>query len=167
MNVNVQIIGLEELTDKLDRLGSLEQAISDACYELMEDAEDIVLRWYGMQGNGNTDYTTTVERVPGGATLIASGEDIGFLEFGAGVFTEADEFASQVGYPVQAWSWSDSHMHSTNPNARYGSKNGFWWYSGIRYTGLAPMRGMQHALDHIRNEVENKIRGKIEEWIGQ
>lgn len=164
--MNVTVTGIDEAITKLEKAKNIDKPIKEGIYEVMQEAEDIVLTKYSLQGNGNDDYVTSIEELPNGYVLTASGEDVGFLEFGAGVFTEADEFADEVGYPVTPWSWSESHPHSENPNARYGAKNGFWWWSNIRYTGLTPTRGMQSALDHIRNTLVGVINRKIDEWIG-
>lgn len=162
----VTVTGIDEAIAKLEKAEQIEKPILEGILEVLKEAERIVSTRYSLQGNGNEDFVTDIEEIPNGYMLTVSGEDVGFLEFGAGVFTEADEFADEVGFPVAPWSWSESHPHSENPNARYGAKNGFWWYNNIRYTGLAPMRGMQQALDHVRNTIQGVIERKIAEWIG-
>lgn len=162
----VRVTGIDEAIAKLEKAEQIEKPILEGILEVLKEAERIVTTRYSLQGNGNEDFVTDIEEIPNGYMLTVSGEDVGFLEFGAGVFTEADEFADEVGFPVAPWSWSESHPHSENPNARYGAKNGFWWYNNIRYTGLAPMRGMQQALDHVRNTIQGVIERKIAEWIG-
>lgn len=164
--MNIVVTGIDETIAKLEKAKDIDKPIKEGIYQVMQEAERIVLTKYSLQGNGNDDYVTSIEEIPNGYMLTASGEDVGFLEFGAGVFTEANEFADEVGYPVTPWSWSESHPHSENPNARYGAKNGFWWWSNIRYTGLTPTRGMQSALDHVRNTIQGVIERKIAEWIG-
>lgn len=162
----ITVTGIDETIAKLEKAEQIEKPILEGILEVLQEAERIVSTRYSLQGNGNEDFVTDIEEIPNGYMLTVSGEDVGFLEFGAGVFTEADEFADEVGFPVAPWSWSESHPHSENPNARYGAKNGFWWYNNIRYTGLAPMRGMQQALDHVRNTIQGVIERKIAEWIG-
>ena len=162
----VTVTGIDEAIAKLEKAEEIEKPILEGILEVLKEAERIVSTRYSLQGNGNEDFVTDIEEIPNGYMLTVSGEDVGFLEFGAGVFTEANEFADEVGFPVAPWSWSESHPHSENPNARYGAKNGFWWYNNIRYTGLAPMRGMQQALDHVRNTIQGVIERKIAEWIG-
>ena len=162
----VTVTGIDEAIAKLEKAEEIEKPILEGILEVLQEAESIVSTRYSLQGNGNEDFVTDIEEIPNGYMLTVSGEDVGFLEFGAGVFTEADEFADEVGFPVAPWSWSESHPHSENPNARYGAKNGFWWYNNIRYTGLAPMRGMQQALDHVRNTIQGVVERKIAEWIG-
>ena len=119
--MNIVVTGIDETIAELEKAKDIDKPIKEGIYEVMQEAEDIVLTKYSLQGNGNDDYVTSIEELPNGYVLTASGEDVGFLEFGAGVFTEADEFADEVGYPVTPWSWSESHPHSENPNARYGA----------------------------------------------
>ena len=164
--MNLVITGFEELIQKLDNADSfISKALADIG-ELMMEAEQIVNTKYSLQGNGNSDFSTNVKPIENGWQLTVSGDDVGFLEFGAGIFVDdSNEFVQDVPYPVEAGSWSRTHPHSNNPNARYFAKNGFWWWSNIRYTGLYPTRGMQEALNHIRDNVLQVIEKRIAEWI--
>lgn len=165
----IELKGIDYALELLGKAENLEQPMMAACRELIETAEKIVTARYSISyasQNGNKDFTTTIEPIENGYRLIASGEDVGFLEFGAGVFTEADDFESQVSFPVYPGSWSELHPHSDNPNARYFAKNGFWWWSNFRYTGLIATRGMQRALDEIRMQADEVVRKKINEWLG-
>ena len=162
----ITVTGIDEVIATLGKIEQIDKPVLDGILTVLKEAKRIVSTRYSLQGSGNADFSTDIAKIPNGYVLTVSGEDVGFLEFGAGVFTEADEFANEVGFPVAPWSWSESHPHSENPNARYGAKNGFWWYNNIRYTGLAPMRGMQQALDEVRNTLQSVIERKITEWIG-
>ena len=163
--MELTITGFDELIAKLDNAGVVAERTLDGIREVIEEAEQIVITKYSLQGNGNNDFKTSIKQIKDGWQLTVSGEDVGFLEFGAGVFTQADDFAEEVDYPVEPGSWSESHEHSSNPNARYFAKNGFWWWHNIRYTGLYPTRGMQEALDHIRDNILQVIESRIKEWI--
>ena len=165
--MNLTITGFDELIAKLNNANVIQERILESIKELMEEAEQIVLTKYSLQKNGNSEFYTEVTQIDNGWQLIASGEDVGFLEFGAGVFAgiEPDEFEQEVAYSVEPGSWSKINEHSSNPNARYFAKNGFWWWSNTRYTGLYPTRGMQSALDHLRDNILQVIEARINEWI--
>lgn len=166
-DIIVQLKGIDAALEVLGKIENIETPMLEACKELIEMAERIVISRYSlMWSSGNKDYTTIIEPIENGYKLTVSGEDVGFLEFGAGVFTEADEFAEQVNFPIYPGSWSELHPHSDNPNARYFAKNGFWWWSNIRYTGLIATRGMQKALDEIRLQADEVVRRKLNEWLG-
>ena len=162
----VELKGIDYALEVLGKLENIEKPMMEACRELIEMAERIVRTRYSLQGNGNDGFQLSIEQIDNGYVLTASGEDVGFLEFGAGVVTEADEFAEQVDFPIYPGSWSELHPHSDNPNARYFAKNGFWWWSNIRYTGLIATRGMQRALDEVRIQADTVARKKINEWLG-
>lgn len=162
----VELNGMDYALEVLGRIENIAQPMMEACRELIEMAERTVISRYSLQSNGNDDFHTSIEPIENGYRLTVSGEDVGFLEFGAGVFTEADDFAEQVDFPIYPGSWSELHEHSDNPNARYFAKNGFWWWSNIRYTGLIATRGMQKALDEIRLQADEVARRKINEWLG-
>lgn len=166
MNVNVTVTGVDEAIARLEKAENIKQPLLEACEDLINIARIIVISRYSLQGNGNDDFYTNVEPIENGYRLSVIGEDVGFLEFGAGVFTEKDEFADDVNYPIYPGSWSELHEHSDNPNARYFAKNGFWWWSNIRYTGLIATRGMQRGLDEIRMQAEQVVKRKIDEWLG-
>lgn len=165
-DITVELHGIDYALEVLGRVENIDKPMMEACRELIGMAERIVLSRYSLQSNGNNDFQTSIEPIENGYRLTVSGEDVGFLEFGAGVFTEADEFASQVDFPIYPGSWSELHEHSDNPNARYFAKNGFWWWSNIRYTGLIATRGMQKALDEVRLQADEVARRKINEWLG-
>ena len=87
--MNIVVTGIDETIAKLEKAKDIDKPIKEGIYQVMQEAERIVLTKYSLQGNGNDDYVTSIEEIPNGYMLTASGEDVGFLEFGAGVFTEA------------------------------------------------------------------------------
>lgn len=170
--MEIVVHGVAELLAKLNKLSELEEVVTDCIKELMLEAQERAERKYALQRNGNFNYTASVEWIPNGWKLTMSGEDVGFLEFGAGVFTDdSNPFANEVDFPVVPGSWSASHEHSANPNARYFAKNGFWWWynpdvhESVRYTGLYPTRGMLSAVDYVRDNIVQRITERINAWI--
>lgn len=166
-DLTVTLHGLDYAIEVLEKAADIDTPMMEACYELIQMAERVVNSRYSlMASSGNKDYHTSIEPIENGYKLTVSGTDVGFLEFGAGVFTETDEFASQVDFPVYPGSYSELNEHSDNPNARYFAKNGFWWWSNVRYTGIIASRGMQRALDEVRLQADAVARKKINEWLG-
>lgn len=169
MTLEVRLSGIDASIALMEKAMEIDKPLLEACMVLIKKAESVVRERYGISYasvNGNRDFYTSISPIKDGYKLTVSGEDIGFLEFGAGVFTETDEFASEVDYPIYPGSWSELHEHSDNPNARYFAKNGFWWWSNFRYTGLIATRGMQRALDEIRLQADEEVKRKINEWLG-
>ena len=155
----ITISGLEETQAMLDKIANIQIPMKELCRELCELAVDVVERKYSVRsGSGNTDFHTEIEELPNGYRMSVSGEDVGFLEFGAGVFTEPDEFANQVGYSIYPGSWSEEHSKAF-------ADRGFWLYRGIPYTGISPSHGMHEAYEEILNEFDERAKAKIEAWI--
>ena len=163
MKVTITVSGAESVLEKLNKLETIENPIMEGLREVIDEAEEIATYLYTTQvgenewdsslESGNADFHAEIIEMPNGYTLRMSGEDVGFLEFGAGVLTTEDEFAQEVGYDVSPWSYS-------------GNDRGFWRWKHKRYTGLTPTRGMQAALDYIRDHVVDVVQRKIDEWIG-
>lgn len=107
---------------------------------------------------GNDDYSVSKVRTQYGWSVVASGEDIFFLEFGAGTTTERDSFANDSGVAVAPGSWSDTHK-------RMFSNHGFWYYKGLKIYGTGASHAMQKAYNavlanavSILNEEVDKIK---------
>lgn len=65
----------QELTAKLVELG----------------AQEAKVRFSGAQYDGNNDASVSVEPIPGGYKIVATGGSVFFIEFGAGVFYNGSE----------------------------------------------------------------------------
>ena len=157
----ITIEGLEATEEMLDKIANIQTPMMELCRELCELAEGIVQRKYSVRaGSGNTDFTTTIEEIPNGYKMSVFGEDVGFLEFGAGVFTDSsDMFADQVGYAVYPGSWSETE------GSHQFADHGFWIYRNVAFTGISPSRGMHEAYEEILNEFDERAKAKIEAWI--
>lgn len=164
--MNITVTGIDEAITKLEKAKDIDKPIKEGIYEAMQTAEEMVLSAYSSQGGGNNDYITSIEEMPNGYVLTASGGDVGFLEFGAGWEVEPDDFAKEVDFPVQVGSFS---IENGGQFARTGLR--YWFYGGEVYEGtegikLYPTRGMQKALDYLRDNLANIVNAKVKAWIG-
>lgn len=103
---------------------------------------------------GNTD--ATVERTPnvdGGFQIRATGHDVMFIEFGTGVQTAVLRDTVQSDVPIADGSYSQANK---GPYFR----NGFWYYNGHRFTGTAPLGGMQEACNAME-QWSSTIAGRV------
>ena len=90
--------------------------------------------------------SVTVEPIANGYAIIASGEGIVFLEFGAGdTVNSGNIFAGQTGVDVRSGSYSETH-------AQQYSTAGFWLFGGVKYTEVRPRNAMQGAWDKVLSE---------------
>ena len=158
--MKITITGLDEVLKKLDRAKNVDKPIMDGLYEAMQEAQNIAMEAYAWQGGENEDYDSYITEKDNGYVLTMSGEDVGFLEFGVGIMTTADEFADEVDFDVSVGSYSKFNQGQFE---RSGYR--FWWYEGVRYKGLLPTRGMQRALDFLRNNLMDIVERKCKEWI--
>lgn len=156
----ITITGLEETQAMLDKVQNLNEPLKEACRELCEMAEMVVEHRYSMfTESGNDDFYTEIEELPFGYRLTVSGEDVGFLEFGTGIFASSDEFAEQVSYDIAPGSWSDTHAR------QFREGHWYWYYRGVATPGSPPTRGMHVALEEVRNNIDEIVKRKVDEWI--
>ena len=155
----VKVTGIDEAIATLEKAENIQEPLQQACVELVQRGAEVAESAYASQDE-NTDYFIDVEEMPNGAVLTASGGDIGFLEFGAGILVATDDpFAGEFG-DVHPGSWSASK--GTGEFAKYGS----WHHKGQWYAYVAPTRGMQRALNEIYLNANSVVNRKISEWIG-
>lgn len=158
--ITISVSGIDEIVRNLTTI-----PIGKILAELMEQAKITVDIAYASQINlgtgkteGNKKYSSFVSNTENSATLTVSGSDVGFLEFGAGIFTSPDEFAEQVGFPVSVGSYSAEHMGMFQ-------EKGFWWWNKTQYAGIFPTHGMHEALERARKEINENIVNKIAWYI--
>lgn len=158
--ITISVSGIDEIVRNLTTI-----PIGKILAELMEQAKITVDIAYASQINlgtgkteGNKQYSSFVSNTENSATLTVSGSDVGFLEFGAGIFTSPDEFAEQVGFPVSVGSYSAEHMGMFQ-------EKGFWWWNKTQYAGIFPTHGMHEALERARKEINENIVNKIAWYI--
>ena len=125
--------------------------------ELMEVGTETARATFIMADSiGNVDVSVSNEKNPGrGFTITASGEDVNFLEFGAGVLTEVQRPTVQASFDISPGSWSSSE-DGTGEFERYGS----WHWNHVRFFGLAPAAGMQEACNQMEQR-SSEIAGRV------
>ena len=88
-----------------------------------------------------------IEQIPRGWKLVANGDAVGFLEFGAG--TQADtghHFAKNAPFEVKPGSWSKDH-------SKQFYKYGEWKFGGVTYRYIQPRRGLYKAYTAMLNDM--------------
>ena len=164
--MKVSVTGIEDAIAKLDKVEDADRLIMEGINEAMHEAAEKVRSAYASQST-NQNFSVDITRIPEGYVLTAQGADVGFLEFGAGWGVMPDEFTDQVDFDVAVGSYSDVEMGQF-----YKTGHRFWWYVGSEggrkqyFTHIDATRGMQHALDYLRNNLTPIVRKRIDEWIG-
>jgi len=91
--------------------------------------------------------TVTVEPISNGYAINAAGEDIIFLEFGAGDSVNSGNiFAGQTGVDVRPGSYSEQNPRQPRPSYHI---DGFWIFGNTIYTQVRPRNAMQGAWDTV------------------
>ena len=156
--IKIELKNFEPALQKLKRIEKV--PVEEFMFDLMCEAEQVLRSSYATGAAfGNTDYTSQVIRQGKSARLVVFGPDVGFLEFGAGILTSPDEFASQVDFPVRMYSWSEEH--SDHP-LEWGD---YWMWEGHKYYGVPPTRGMENAMNYIRKHLRQYMRKRIRQYL--
>lgn len=140
---------LERYTKKL------KPKLDEVCKRLAEIGAQEAQRFFDMAENGNDGTNVTVKKIENGYSIVATGENVYFVEFGTGdAVTGTHGF--DVSVPIRSGSYSETH-------AQKYSVYGYWYYGGERLTETpiyAPMfqaeRKMRQELPRIVKEVFGK-----------
>lgn len=112
-----------------------------------------VAQIYFIPEAGNSDVTLSIEKVNDGYLLKAEGEDVCFLEFGAGVTAGLGYDTSVIEPPVDIspGSWSNAH-------GGMFSRKGYWFYGGKIMNSIVPQMGMYHAVSETMQRIAEVAR---------
>lgn len=123
--------------------------------QLMEAGRETASRTYIMADSiGNVEVQVEGERTDNGSFVLrASGHDVNFLEFGAGVLTDVQRPTVQASFDISPGSWSASE-DGTGEFAKYGS----WHYNKVKYFGFVPAPGMQEACNTMEQQSADILR---------
>lgn len=146
-----EFVGLEDLINLFNRLGNLEDILTNILTRLCEIGENVIAQTHGHHA------MVWSERTADGYSIIAEGQDILFIEFGTGDMAGATSVLyDQVPVSVRPGSWSETH-------SRQYSTQGFWFFGGNMYRETVPhpafyyaYQAMVQALPQIAHEELNR-----------
>lgn len=104
------------------------------------------IRFQMGSGNGNDNYSVTLEPIENGYKIVASGQDIYFIEFGTGDAAGSHPMGERVSVGTYPGSWSESH-------AKQYSQRGFWKFNGITYHETPAEMPMYWAVEEMRQNI--------------
>lgn len=139
---------------ELQRLGlEQQQRINDACMDLaFLGATQASLDFARTPYDGNRDVSISVEEIPFGAKITASGESVLFLEYGSGA-------TMGYGHPR-----SDGYGPGTyNPlSSKWRNPKG-WWYGNRQHTyGNPPAMAMWNAEQVVIDRANEVLNGVMQ-----
>ena len=89
-------------------------------------------------------------------TITGTGKAVGFLEFGAGIWTEENhELAANAPFPVYEWSYSELS------GSGEGYAKGYWHFGGRVFYGIQPRRGLYNASSFVKANAAKIIRSAL------
>lgn len=109
---------------------------------LTEEGAEVADFRYG--GSVKVDHDTQGNH----GTITANGEQVVFMEFGAGLTTLDNEF-SEAEFPFEI-----SEGSYSRENAHMYENLGFWIFGNRLYRNVEPRQGMMTALDTMEREAE-------------
>jgi len=120
---------VEKIVEELTKLGT---EIVDYQYNLSHEEYDV-----SCIVNGNSSM------------IIAEGQNVMFLEFGTGVYTEdtTDEMETEGLPPIFAGSYSQ-----TEGRGHFRPDHQYWYYNRVKYQGTLPTRGFYFASREIKEQ---------------
>lgn len=148
--MQVQVSGISHALQTVQRYADIDRKVLEIARRLCEIGEPIIRAIHGNHA------TITTEQTKNGYKITASGEDVLFIEFGAGDAAGRDAgLYDSVPGSVRPGSWSETH-------AQMYSRFGFWVFAGHIVHEVPPSPAFYYAyeymvqnLPHIAEEVFN------------
>lgn len=158
MQIQIDILDPSSIEKAIKQIEDYKKSLDTKLKELAERlctiGVDIVkVSYLSGRREGNSNVDVYIEPTEKGCKLVAEGQDVCFLEFGAGVSTVDYEKDGQEGLPpIYPGSWS-----STEGTGQF-AENGYWYYNGEKLDGLMPKLGMYHASQIMQQKAIQEAR---------
>lgn len=145
--MEVTITGIDSMINTVNRFLNIDERLDRIAKRLCEVGEPIIRQTHGHHAKVWYEQTST------GYRIVAEGQDILFIEFGAGDMAGTTVILyDQVPAVVRPGSWSETH-------AQQYSTQGFWFFGGKMYRETVPhpafyyaYQAMVQALQQIATE---------------
>lgn len=151
------VTGINSTIATLNRAVNPKRAMA-ICKRLAEMGADTArMNFDGAIYDGNPDVAVTVEKIEDGSAIVARGEDVLFIEFGAGIRYAGYPHPQAMEFGFGPGTWSDG------PNGRGHWDDPKGWFlpqekGGYRTFGNPPALAMAEAGQTVRNNLEAVIK---------
>lgn len=132
----------------------LNRKLISAFYVLAEEAADVVREhFFGYAVTVTTEPVNVVHPNTYRYRIMASGDEVGFLEFGAGTTANSpnNPLAVNAPFPVGPAEYSKR-------NAQRFYLYGYWYYRKRRYEFVLPRRGLYFGDQYVRQNVRDVVK---------
>lgn len=163
MKININLFDPKSIDNAIKEIERYRDNLHKACEEiarrLAEIGAEVVKQSYSI-----TDELVNVEPVKTetGYAIIAKGENVVFLEFGTGIFTEDYEHPNATGLPNIApgsWSQTEGKGHFIPGEHEY------WYYNHKKYSGTVATQGFYFAKKKMVEQATQIIREELHKWL--
>lgn len=135
-----------------DYTASLQRKANEVCARLSVIGKQVVDYQYSLS---HEEYEVSCVSNGNSSMIIAEGNNVLFLEFGTGVYTDdfTEDMETKGLPPIFAGSYSQSEgMGHFRPDHQY------WYYDGVKYQGTLPMQGFYFASKEIRERAVEEAK---------
>lgn len=130
--------GLQRMLHRVQQLSDLDRKVKEVAERLCQIGEPIIRQVHG----NNADRIETVP-TKNGYKIVAEGQDILFIEFGAGDAAGSENANyDAVPWEAQPGTWSMNH-------AQMYSRYGFWVFGGQIYREVQPTPAFYYAYEYM------------------
>lgn len=144
--MQVQVSGVAHALKTVSRYADIDNKLLEIAKRLCDIGEPIIRQVHGH----HADVTT--EPIKNGYKITASGEDVLFIEFGAGNAAGRDAGKyDDVPSVVRPGSWSETHAKQY---VMYGN----WWFGGVAYVEVAPTPAFYYAYEYMVQNLPQIIK---------
>lgn len=131
--MNIVVSGIDHAIKTVGKYIDIEAKLEELAKRLCEVGRPVLINIF------HDHATIYYEKTERGYKLVVEGEDVLFIEFGAGNAAGSNRgLYDDVPSNVEPGSWSRDH-------AKQYSTYGFWYFGGKRYTEIKPHSGTYHA----------------------
>ena len=135
--IRVSVTGISRALKTVEQLANLQEKCAELAKRLCEIGEPIIRQVHGHHAS------VWSEPMPNGYKICAEGEDVLFIEFGAGNAAGSTAgLYDDVPSVVRPGSWSETH-------AQMYAKYGFWFFGNEKYTEVPPSPAFYYAYEYM------------------
>ena len=137
----------------LRRLDAISEQIKKMPKDLTAYAEGLAINMnqeYGNYSYEDDDVSVYVDELPNGCSIVGTGEDIFFVEFGTGLFYSRNPMPHPYNEPA---SWSATHAQFLTDPKKLAKYHGYWPYNGKWTSGQPSANVFYEAQKTVEQEV--------------
>lgn len=133
--MNITVSGIEHALKTIEKYADMDRKLAELAERLCQIGEPIIHQIHGHHSRVWSEPTAN------GYRIVAEGEDVLFIEFGAGDAAGSDNgLYDAVPAVARPGSWSETH-------AQQYSRYGFWFFAGQKITEVPTSPAFYYAYE--------------------